>query len=89
MVLNWRFFGVELEVFGVELTDFVCWKGVVRVRVVNLRLDQLSRAVSARIFKWTGPGRAGQAKIIKWTFKLDNILENFYSEKHFYSEYLS
>ena len=28
-------------------------------RVVNLRLDKLGRAVPARKFKWTGPGRSG------------------------------
>ena len=32
-------------------------------RVVNPRLDKSGRAVPARKFEWTGPGRAGGAGI--------------------------
>ena len=32
---------------------------VVEIRVVNLRLDKLGRAVLARILKWAEPGRYG------------------------------
>ena len=32
---------------------------ILKIRVVNLRLDKLGRAVPARKFKWTGPGRSG------------------------------
>ena len=36
-------------------------------RVVNLKLDQLSRTGPERTEFSSGPGRAGQAKIFKWT----------------------
>ena len=38
---------------------FLCSLRIKLSMVVNLRLDKSGRAVPARKFKWTGPGRSG------------------------------
>ena len=44
-------------------------------RVVNLRLDKLGRAVPARKFKWTGPGRA---VFCQYSAMISRILRHFF-----------